>query len=212
MASAAHDLYGPPRRGRAEGWDSNEDDSFWERNINTPEGDDSSPYDIDLHFALSVIEEDVLETIRKEFVAMDKEMSGAIDVKDLPKLLDVLGVGHHGADETGAMHAEDVYHFLSYIEQDDEGRITYAEFVEAFKKMRESQLKMESDLDTLAAWTALGGHEDGSGSLDTALLVKMVRDDFQLPDEVVGFVKRLDYNNRGHIDYDGFCEIFQPCA
>lgn len=66
---------------------------------------------------------------------------------------------------------------------------------------------LPGDADTLRAFVALGGNEDGSGEVSTALLDEVVRN-FQLTIDIQGMIASTDVSHSGTLDYNEFCFLW----
>ena len=57
---------------------------------------------------------------------------------------------------------------------------------------------------TLEAFMAMGGEENGEGSIDSEILIKVLKRDFEMTIDIEEMIKRMDQDGSGKIEYDEF--------
>lgn len=72
---------------------------------------------------------------------------------------------------------------------------------------RQQQQQGGGDADTLRAFIALGGNEDGGGKVSTARLVELVRE-FQLTIDIEAMIESVDTDCSGAVDYLEFRQLW----
>lgn len=62
----------------------------------------------------------------------------------------------------------------------------------------------EDDEVTLDAYTAIGGPADKSGHIDGQVLVRIIKEEFELPIDIEELIRSVDDSGNGEIEYDEF--------
>lgn len=57
---------------------------------------------------------------------------------------------------------------------------------------------------TLDAYTAIGGPADKSGHIDGQVLVRIIKEEFELPIDIEELIRSVDDSGNGEIEYDEF--------
>eukprot|EP00386_Alphamonas_edax_P000848 GDKI01002607.1.p1 GENE.GDKI01002607.1~~GDKI01002607.1.p1 ORF type:complete len:149 (-),score=43.87 GDKI01002607.1:41-487(-) len=146
-----------------------------------------------------VLDEAFIEKCRQAFSTFDADGSGTIDRFEMKQLLEAIGE---------SPTEEELFRFMNDIDEDGTGQIEFAEFLRAFEKQRTQAAEVQDEQDTLDAWVALGGGVDKQGQIDTAKLVKIVKDDFGMTIDIQRLVIELDVNKDGKVDFQEFSALF----
>ncbi|EGR33335.1 hypothetical protein IMG5_055800 [Ichthyophthirius multifiliis] len=78
------------------------------------------------------------------------------------------------------------------------------------KPTNEELYKMISEVDKtnkgyiVEAFIAMGGYTDKSGNVDTAKLIQIVRDEFNMTIDIERLIHEIDHDKSGSISYDEF--------
>ena len=54
------------------------------------------------------------------------------------------------------------------------------------------------------AFVAMGGQEDGEGSIDAQKLISIIKDEFEMTIDIVKLIQDIDEDGSGEIEYDEF--------
>ena len=77
--------------------------------------------------------------------------------------------------------------------------------------MREDA-KGTSNADLLDAYVAMGGDEDGGGCVDAEMLIKTIRDEFEMTIDIEALIAEVDEDGSGEIEFDEFKELLAAGA
>ena len=77
------------------------------------------------------------------------------------------------------------------------------------KELREGVAGGSSEDDLLDAYVAMGGETDGGGCIDADLLIKTIRDDFEMTIDIEALIADADENGNGEIEFDEFRDMLQ---
>lgn len=149
-----------------------------------------------------VLEEAFIQKCREAFNTFDADGSGTIDTQEMKLLLESIGE---------SLSEEELFRFMADVDEDGTGEIEFAEFLRAFEKQRGVNVDMEDELDTIDAFTALGGggpEGDKSGHIDTKKLVSVVKDEFGMTIKIDRLVEELDKDRDGKLNYEEFAALF----
>jgi len=64
-----------------------------------------------------------------------------------------------------------------------------------------------SDADLLDAYVAMGGDEDGGGCVDADMLIKTIKEQFEMTIDIEALIKEVDEDGSGEIEFDEFKEL-----
>eukprot|EP00971_Amphidinium_carterae_P076088 1503146-Amphidinium_carterae.4 len=148
---------------------------------------------------LMVLDEQFISKCREAFNTFDQDGSGTIDTQEMKLLLEAIG-------ETPT--EEELFRFMADVDEDGTGEIEFAEFLRAFEKQRGGQQDIEDESDTLDAFVALGGSSDKTGFIDTARLVRVVKEDFSMTIKIERLIEELDKDKDGKLNYSEFAALF----
>eukprot|EP00003_Mantamonas_plastica_P024575 TRINITY_DN459_c0_g2_i1.p1 TRINITY_DN459_c0_g2~~TRINITY_DN459_c0_g2_i1.p1 ORF type:complete len:112 (-),score=34.12 TRINITY_DN459_c0_g2_i1:78-413(-) len=98
---------------------------------------------------------------------------------------------------------EDLFQMISEVDEDGSGSIEFSEFLQVIETQKAQSDGVEDELDTVAAFMAMGGNEDKSGTISSQKLIKVIHD-FELTIDIESLIAETDTDNSGYIDYDEF--------
>ena len=75
-------------------------------------------------------------------------------------------------------------------------------------RKRENE-KGSSESELLDAFIAMGGEEDGEGSIDAELLIQVIKHDFQMTIDIEALIMEIDEDGSGEIEFDEFKALLQ---
>jgi calmodulin len=107
-----------------------------------------------------------IEQCRTAFQQFDRDSSGTIDSNELKETLEAMG--QHPTDE-------EVFSMLNLIDDNGSGTCDFSEFVKVILDQKLQQLDVDGELDTIAAFVAMGGNEDKSGVITSEKLSKTIK-------------------------------------
>jgi Ca2+-binding EF-hand superfamily protein len=59
------------------------------------------------------------------------------------------------------------------------------------------------------AFVAMGGNEDTSGNVDAELLIRIIKNEFELTIDIEGLIKEVDTDGSGVIEFGEFKELLK---
>lgn len=68
-----------------------------------------------------------------------------------------------------------------------------------YQQHKKALKKSDNDQDTLDAYTAIGGPADRSGHIDEKVLIKIIKEEFELPINIEELIKSVDESCNGEI-------------
>ena len=135
-----------------------------------------------------------IESCRQAFNTFDKDGSGTIDANELKATLEALGQ---------SPTAEEIFLMISEVDEDNSGEIEFAEFLRCIQNQKAKLAAKADDSETVAAFAALGGSKDQSGSISSAKLCAVVKD-FGLTIDIEKLIQEIDKDGSGQVDYEEF--------
>ena len=120
--------------------------------------------------------------------------SGTIDANELKATLEALGQNPT---------AEEIFLMISEVDDDNSGEIEFAEFLRCIQNQKAKLAAKADDSETVAAFVALGGGSDMSGSISTDKLSSVIKD-FGLTIDIDKLIAETDKDGSGLIDYEEF--------
>mmetsp|Transcript_42711 Transcript_42711/g.71274 ORF Transcript_42711/g.71274 Transcript_42711/m.71274 type:complete len:155 (-) Transcript_42711:56-520(-) len=142
-----------------------------------------------------------IEQCRTAFQQFDRDSSGTIDSNELKETLEAMG--QHPTDE-------EVFSMLNLIDDNGSGTCDFSEFLKVILDQKLQQLDVDGELDTIAAFVAMGGNEDKSGVITSEKLSKTIKD-FELLIDIDQLISQTDRDNSGYIDYMEFKSMLAEC-
>merc|ERR1712228_219635 len=88
------------------------------------------------------------------------------------------------------------------------GMISFENFKDLIVTKRESE-KGSSESELLDAFIAMGGEEDGDGSIDAEKLIKIIKHDFGMTIDIEALIEEIDEDGSGEIEFDEFKALLQ---
>eukprot|EP00927_Polykrikos_kofoidii_P044735 TRINITY_DN3861_c0_g1_i3.p2 TRINITY_DN3861_c0_g1~~TRINITY_DN3861_c0_g1_i3.p2 ORF type:complete len:149 (+),score=55.06 TRINITY_DN3861_c0_g1_i3:120-566(+) len=146
-----------------------------------------------------VLDEGFIQKCREAFNTFDQDGSGTIDTQEMKLLLEAIGE---------APTEEELFRFMTDVDEDGTGEIEFAEFLQAFEKQRGGAQVVEDELDTLDAFVALGGNADKSGFIDTQRLIHVVKEEFGMTIKIERLIEELDKDRDKKLNYQEFASLF----
>merc|ERR1712014_96856 len=111
---------------------------------------------------MGVLNEEFIQKCREAFNTFDQDGSGTIDTQEMKLLLEAIGE---------APTEEELFRFMSDVDEDGTGEIEFSEFLRAFEKQRGVHVDVEDELDTIDAFVALGGNPDKTGFVNAKKMI-----------------------------------------
>ncbi|KAM3146342.1 hypothetical protein pb186bvf_001687 [Paramecium bursaria] len=154
---------------------------------------------IQLYQLIMNLTEDDIEKCQAAFADLDEDGIGAIRGQDLKIALE--RIGFHPSEN-------ELYKIISEVEENNTGLIRFSDFLGVFWKFKYSNQE-DDDQDTLDAFVAMGGNEDKSGHVDSKLLVKIIKQEFELTIDIESLIREIDTDNSGKIEYSEFKDLLK---
>ena len=135
------------------------------------------------------------------FDAIDSDRNGLIEYREMRRLIRKMqegkGVGH------STLTKSQIKRILAEADQEGMGYITFRHFKRIIADQRQSSILIKES-ETLEAFVALGGHDDGEGYIDAQELIRIVKEEFEMTIDIEQIIKDLDHDGTGQINYDEF--------
>ena len=149
-----------------------------------------------------VSEENESEALTKEeeakcfeaFSAFDKDSSGKIDANELRIVLEMMGQ---------KTTEEEIFRMIAEADAENPGEISYPQFKHVIAEQKKNQSQSNEE-DTLDAFVAMGGQEDGNGFIDADRLIKIIKEEFEMTIDIEKLIQDIDEDGSGEIEYDEF--------
>ncbi|EAS05296.1 dynein 18 kDa light chain (macronuclear) [Tetrahymena thermophila SB210] len=141
-----------------------------------------------------ILSEEEKKACKESFDAYDKLGYGTLEVEELQKVLEELGE---------KPTKEELYKMISEVDKTNKGYIEFNDFMRAIAYYKMLEKESEND-DTLEAFVAMGGSVDKSGNVDTAKLIQIVRDEFNMTIDIERLIHEIDHDKSGKISFDEF--------
>ena len=106
------------------------------------------------------------EKCRQVFAVFDRDGAGHIDARKMRIILE--SRGHHGVSD------RDLQRMIDRADLENYGHITLGQFRRIISRKRHNP-KLLNEEETMDAFIAMGGDESGEGSIDTEILVKVLK-------------------------------------
>lgn len=83
------------------------------------------------------------------------------------------------------------------MDTDNAGVIYFEQILKIYQKKREGELYGDNDEITLDAYTAIGGPADKSGHINGQVLVRIIKEEFELPIDIEELIRSVDDSGNG---------------
>ena len=67
-----------------------------------------------------------------------------------------------------------------------------------------NKLEGQDENELLDAYVAMGGEADGGGCVDATMLIKTIKEDFEMTIDIEKLIKEIDEDGSGEIEFDEF--------
>ena len=128
------------------------------------------------------------------FSAFDKDGSGMIDANELRIVLEMMGQ---------KTTEEEIFRMIAEADAENTGEISYPQFRHVIAEQKKNQ-SASNEEDTLDAFVAMGGEEDGEGSIDAQKLIRIIKEEFEMTIDIEKLIQDIDEDGSGEIEYDEF--------
>ncbi len=142
------------------------------------------------------------EKCKQVFQVFDRDGHGYIDAKRMRIVLEAMG--HHRVSE------KDMQKIIEKADLENYGHITFFQFKRIISR-RKGNYKLLNEEETLDAFIAMGGNENGQGTIDSTILIQVLKRDFEMTVDIEKLLKELDRDGSGRIDYDEFRYLISSC-
>lgn len=129
------------------------------------------------------------------FKTFDRDGNGSVDLWELRLALQAMGMNPSDAE---------VRDIMSKYDQSQTGKLEFPDFLHALQMQRKNESKEENKRDLFAAFCAMGGEADGTGSINAEQLRKVIKEDFGLSIKIDELIDDLDANNDGFVSFEEF--------
>jgi len=147
---------------------------------------------------MSALTSDEIKSCKVFFSHFDKSRSNYLSQWELLCALEAMGY----APTTQTMQSV-------HTHTHSNNGVDFASFLKAIVVQRDAERRLISDSDFLAAFMALGGQKDGSGSISVEKLRRAIKEEFGLQVKVEEMVEELGQTNEeGKLDLREFKALF----
>lgn len=99
-----------------------------------------------------------------------------------------------------------VFRMIADVDPNNTGILNFLSFKELVVTKRESE-RSTSDADLLDAYVAMGGDQDGGGCVDAEMLIKTIKEEFEMTIDIEALIAEVDEDGSGEIEFDEFKEL-----
>merc|ERR1711964_30178 len=131
---------------------------------------------------LMALTQEEIEKCKEAFNAFDKDNTGMIKQFELKIILDAMG--QKTSDQ-------ELFRIIHEIDNDGTG-IEFGDFLKIIENQKKKGDEEEDDGDTLDAFVALGGNPDRSGCVDASMLIRIIKEEFQMTIDIEKLIKEID--------------------
>ncbi len=78
------------------------------------------------------------------------------------------------------------------LDPQNRGFITFDSFLSLYRQLKHQDEDDDDDQDTLDAYVAVGGSQDKSGNVNASILIKIIKEQFQLSIDIERLIKEVD--------------------
>ena len=135
----------------------------------------------------------------KAFSVFDRESSGKINSEELRMVLKMMGQKNT---------EEEIFRLIAEADHANTGEVTFDLFRIAIQEQKRNKSANTED-DTLDAFVAMGGMDDGDGSIDAKKLIKIIKEEFEMTIDIEQLIKDIDEDGSGAIEYDEFRNLLE---
>ena len=128
------------------------------------------------------------------FSAFDKDSSGKIDANELRIVLEMMGQ---------KTTEEEIFRMIAEADAENTGEISYPQFKHVIAEQKKNQSQSNEE-DTLDAFVAMGGQDDGDGFIDADKLIRIIKEEFEMTIDIEKLIQDIDEDGSGEIEYDEF--------
>eukprot|EP01017_Pseudomicrothorax_dubius_P010092 TRINITY_DN13563_c0_g1_i2.p1 TRINITY_DN13563_c0_g1~~TRINITY_DN13563_c0_g1_i2.p1 ORF type:complete len:104 (+),score=39.43 TRINITY_DN13563_c0_g1_i2:102-413(+) len=97
------------------------------------------------------------------------------------------------------MEDNEFYKMLSDLEVNS-SQINFEDFLRIFSRLKKANMD-EDDQDTLAAFVAVGGEDNGDGYVDAGKLIEIIKKEFELTVDIEKMIETIDEDRSGKIEF-----------
>jgi Ca2+-binding EF-hand superfamily protein len=135
-----------------------------------------------------ILTESDISYCRRAVDDLDDDGNGLISIFDLETVLQRLD-----------LHFEEfeLCKLISELDSKNTGEIEFDQILEIYQKKRQAEVYGEDDAVTLDAYTAIGGPSDKSGHVDGKVLVRIIKEEFELPIDIEELIRSVDDSGNG---------------
>ena len=118
------------------------------------------------------------QKIIEVFMKYDEKREDFMAAKDFKQAMDDMG---------DSVNEKMLNFMLMTADPNNSGQISFDAFKSLIIKKRESE-RGSTDAELLDAFVAMGGEEDGEGSIDAAKLIQVIKHDFQMTIDIEALI------------------------
>ena len=131
------------------------------------------------------------------FFQYDYNKEGIMNTTDLKGALENLG---EKVSDT------QVYRMIADVDPNNTGTLNFYSFKDIVSAKREDE-RETSDADLLDAYVAMGGDQDGGGCVDADVLIRTIKQEFEMTIDIEALIAEVDEDGSGEIEFDEFKEL-----
>jgi calmodulin len=93
---------------------------------------------------------------------------------------------------------------IGEVDENMSGSIDFAGFLRLIEMLKKRVAHMDNQKDMIDAWQACGGSSSKVGQVDKDALMKIIQTDFGLTVDIDEFIKQIDKNHNGIVEFEEF--------
>lgn len=99
-----------------------------------------------------------------------------------------------------------VFRMIADVDPNNTGGLSFYDFKQLVMEKRENE-RGTSDADLMDAYVAMGGDQDGGGCVDADMLIKTIKEEFEMTIDIEALIAEVDEDGSGEIEFDEFKEL-----
>jgi len=140
-----------------------------------------------------------MKSCRVFFNNFDRTKTGTINSWELQIALEAMGQNPN---------EDQIKTIMTQLGAIQTGCIDFNQFLKAIQLQRDLEKRLDNEADFLAAFVAMGGHPDRSGTVSSDKLRRVIKDDFGLTFKIDELLEDLDSESDGALNYQEFKQLF----
>ena len=107
------------------------------------------------------------------------------------------------------MDDRDIYKIISDLDPGQKGQLDGVALKQLMIEREVEKNVGQDETELLDAYVAMGGEPDGGGCVDAAVLIKTIKEDFQMTIDIEKLIEEVDEDGSGEIEFEEFKELLK---